>query len=268
MWLVTGDIHGIGSNDCLKIMPDILKKDYNLSEIEGIIICGDFGGVWVGKGKSGSAAEQKKLDEMNSWGYSIYFLDGNHENYPAIMKYPVIERFGGKMHEIRPNIHHLMRGEIYTINEKRIFVLGGATSIDKRWRIEGVSWWPDEVPSTYDVTNAKNNLDKVGWKVDYVLTHCVPSDWLSKLFTFKQTDKVTDLMQDICNKIEYEHWYAGHYHLDMELKEEKATVMYDYICELGKTTERVPKDTILELADENSMEDLQNRLKDMEDRRG
>lgn len=238
MWLVTGDIHGIWSADCYKIRPAILEQKYNLKEIEGLIICGDFGGIWYGQGKPESKTENKKLDEMNRWGYPIYFVDGNHENYPAIMEYPVVEKFEGKMHEIRPNIHHLMRGEVYTINGKKVFALGGATSIDKKYRIEGVSWWDDEVPSEYDINNAKANLDKVGWNVDYVLTHCVPSDWLGKLFTIKQPDKATEIMQGIWEKLKYEHWYAGHYHIDKNLEEEKATIMYDYVCELGKVPEQ------------------------------
>ena len=59
------------------------------------------------------------------------FVDGNHENYTRLYNdYPVEEWNGGKVHRIRDSVIHLMRGEIYDIDNKKIFVFGGAFSHD------------------------------------------------------------------------------------------------------------------------------------------
>ena len=46
MWLVTGDTHGLTGYDARKIYPNYLKAiGINIEDIDGIIICGDFGGI-------------------------------------------------------------------------------------------------------------------------------------------------------------------------------------------------------------------------------
>jgi hypothetical protein len=39
---------------------------------------------------------------------------------------------------------------------------------------ESIDWWPEEVPNQADLDNAYVNLDKAGWKVDYVISHTCP----------------------------------------------------------------------------------------------
>lgn len=41
-------------------------------------------------------------------------------------------------------IYHLMRGQVYNICNKSIFTFGGASSIDRNLRVDGVSWWKEE----------------------------------------------------------------------------------------------------------------------------
>jgi hypothetical protein len=45
-----------------------------------------------------------------------------------------------------------MRGEVYNIEGNSIFVMGGGYSLDKDFRTEGVSWWPQEMPSEENTT--------------------------------------------------------------------------------------------------------------------
>ena len=42
-------------------------------------------------------------------------------------------------------------------------------SIDKKYREEGLSWWPQEVPSEEEIEEAKRNLKRVNYKVDYIV---------------------------------------------------------------------------------------------------
>lgn len=56
--------------------------------------------------------------------------DGNHENFDRLYAYPVEMWHGGKVHKIRPSVIHLMRGQIFELEEKKIFTFGGASSHD------------------------------------------------------------------------------------------------------------------------------------------
>ena len=103
-----------------------------------LIICGDFGYIW-----DGSRKEQKQLDYLNKIGVKILFVDGNHENIPLLNSYLITEMYGGKVHEIRENIVHLMRGEYYNIDGKTFWCMGGANSTDKEYRTEGKNWWKE-----------------------------------------------------------------------------------------------------------------------------
>lgn len=38
----------------------------------------------------------------------------------------------------------------------------------------GYGWWSDEQPSTEIKANVERQLDKLGWKVDVVLSHTTP----------------------------------------------------------------------------------------------
>ncbi|MBP3836167.1 MAG: hypothetical protein J6E31_03645, partial [Pyramidobacter sp.] len=66
---------------------------------------------------------------------------------------------------------HLRRGQVYEIEGKSFFCMGGAMSIDKEWHTEGESWWPGENITTDDMRRGVEALEKRGNKVDYVLTH-------------------------------------------------------------------------------------------------
>lgn len=106
-----------------------------LTEDDKLIICGDFGYIW-----SNSDKEKQFLDYLAKKKYQILWIDGNHDNFNLIQEYPVEEWCGGKVHIIRKDktgnskIIHLMRGQIFEIEGKKIFTFGGAYSIDKYMR--------------------------------------------------------------------------------------------------------------------------------------
>ena len=156
----------------------------------------------------------------------MLFVDGNHENFEKLNSYPVEIWYGGKVHKIRPNVIHLMRGEIYDIEGNSIFVMGGGYSIDKCFRTEGVSWWPQEMPSEEEYHRAIINLDRVNNQVDYIITHTAPSETIYYLSTLRSLGiknnvteelSLTTFLDDIQRKIAYRHWYFGHLHVDIEL---------------------------------------------------
>ena len=124
MIYITGDCHGDFKRFNTRNFPEqkeMTKKDF-------MIVCGDFGGVW--NKKEESKQEIKTLDWLEEKPFTTLFVDGNHENFDRLKEYPEERWNGGKVHRIRPSVFHLMRGQVFQLNEKKIFVFGGASSHD------------------------------------------------------------------------------------------------------------------------------------------
>lgn len=217
MIYLTGDCHSdfsrFNTNE-FPIQDEMTKKDY-------VIICGDFGGVWNYLVES--TYEKYWLNWLNEKNFTTLFVDGNHENFTRLYNYPVEEWHGGKVHKIRDSILHLMRGEIFDIDNKKIFTFGGAKSHDiqegilnldeeekiyayrKRgayFRIRDYSWWDLELPTDDEMKNGINNLEKVNYKVDYIITHCCPTNVQAILSggTYKK-DNLTDYLKEISENV-------------------------------------------------------------------
>ena len=209
MIYITGDTHGCV--DIHKLNTKQFPIQSELSKDDYVIICGDFGCVWGGY----MAKEDKYWQEwLENKPFTTLFIDGNHENHDLLQEYPVTEWRGGKVHAIQPSILHLMRGQVFEIDHKTFFTMGGAASHDKEHRKEGVSWWPGEMPSQEDYAEAERNLERVGWKVDYVLTHCAPTSVQSVMSGGYEPDVLTDYLDDLSKRLTYSTWYTGHYHRD------------------------------------------------------
>ena len=205
--------------------------DAVLSPTDIILVCGDFGiGFWSGRYWS----EETFYDFLSEQKYTVLFIDGNHENFDKLYSYPVEIWCGGKVHKIRHNIIHLMRGEIYCIDDHSIFVMGGGYSIDKYYRKEGITWWPQEMPSEEEYTNALENLRKVDFKVDYIITHTAPSETVCYLSILRslgikkdavQEQPLTSFLDEIQRTVTYKHWYFGHFHADLELWRNQTAIL-------------------------------------------
>ena len=143
-----------------------------LKKGDTIIIPGDFG-IGFFDGMYGS--EELFFDYIAGQDYMVLFCEGNHENFEKLNGYEISDWNGGKVHRIRRNLIHLMRGEVYMVNGKKIFVMGGGFSLDKEYRIPGKTWWTDEMPRDEEYKNATENLKKNGFKVDFILTHTAPA---------------------------------------------------------------------------------------------
>lgn len=230
MIYVTGDTHI--PIDVHKLRNQFFNPPGATKENTYLIICGDFGAVWNYKGED--KEEKYWLDWLEDKPYTVLFVDGNHECHPRLNKYDVEEWNGGKVHKIRPHVIHLMRGQVFTIDGKKIFTMGGAASHDKEYRKEGVSWWAEEIPSQDEFDEAIKNLEINNYEVDYVITHCMPDNIQHKLAYWYGHDKLTNFLFVIDKDLKYKRWYSGHYHIDSDVGE-KHTVLYSAIIELGLT---------------------------------
>ena len=122
--------------------------------------------------------------------YHVLFIDGNHENHKALDTYPIVHWNGGRAHLIGNNILHLMRGEIFSIDNKTFFCMGGGRSVDAYLRKEGKTWWPQEMPSKQDYDYAIDNLSNANFKVDYILSHCGDSKTLALINPYFEKDDI------------------------------------------------------------------------------
>lgn len=129
MIYITGDIHG--SPERLGVHSFYEQKEMTRDDV--VIICGDFGMVWEESGES--ASERYWLKWLEDKPFTTVFVCGNHENFDRLYQYPVKEWHGGKVHEIRPHVLHLMRGEIFDIEGLKFFAFGGDRSFQhkKKW---------------------------------------------------------------------------------------------------------------------------------------
>ena len=224
---ITGDIHGYPIRfDQSKLEAMGLR----LVENDKVIICGDFGLPWYG-----DAEDELCLNWLESKPFEILFIDGNHENFDLLYQFPVEERYGGKVHKLRGNIFHLMRGEVYEIEGKKYFAFGGATSADKYTREEGVSWWQEEVFNQEEYENALKNLAKVDFDVDYVVTHTVPTRFLKYIDFNKQGAEgcpVAMILDDLAKRLHYRKWFAGHFHVEYEDGKNDVVWVYEEIKKL------------------------------------
>ncbi len=205
MIYVTGDMHG----DIERFSERALKK---LRAEDTLIVLGDFGFIW-----QGGEQEEKNLEFIRNRRFQVLFLDGTHENHDLLANYPTAEYCGGIVRDLGGNLKQLMRGEIYEIEGKSIFALGGGQSEDIEFRKEGVSWWPSELPSTEQIEAARNKI-KARKAVDFIVTHDAPHKLRTAIIgEDKEANRLGKLLDEIMLTVKYQNWYFGCYHLDRKL---------------------------------------------------
>lgn len=222
---ITGDIHGLLG------IERVLNINF-LDEDDYLIILGDFGLLWEGSDK-----EKRALEKLNKKEFTTLFIDGNHENFDMLNSFPIESWNGGKIHKIKDKVFHLMRGEVFLINDKKYFTFGGGTSIDKENRKEHVDWWKEEMPSEEEIENGRKNLQSHNYNVDYMLTHTTDVDNLSfigeEMSFSPEEDKCNIFLSEIKKKLTYDKWYFGHFHVDGNINNKDRVVFKD-IIEIGQ----------------------------------
>lgn len=221
--ILAGDTHGLVDLDKItnyfEVNDEYTRDDY-------LIILGDAGVLWNG-------IEDKDVQNtLNNLPVTTLWIDGNHENFDLLDEYPDEMWHGGRVHFITDSIIHLARGQVFEIDGKTFFTFGGGNSIDKHLRQLGLSWWPEEMPSNYEYDEGLNNLEKVDWKVDYVLTHTCPEYIANQLvtYTYPGEETLQRYLNVIAEDLEFEEWYFGHWHMDESV--ENFRCLYNDIVEL------------------------------------
>jgi len=244
---ITGDIHG----DLQRFRPEMFSEQKALTKEDILLVTGDFGCVWFGDER-----DNEDLDWLERRSFTTAFVTGNHENYDVLRRYPLEMWRGGNIRRIRPSVILLERGQIFNLDGKRFFTMGGASShdiqdgileaddpllketcrrLDARdamYRINHLSWWKEELPSEEEYRTARANLDRAGWEVDYIITHCCPSS-IQDIFSggLYQRDALTDFFDEVSWQCQFKYWFFGHYHENIVI-EKKYVMLYEQIIRL------------------------------------
>ncbi|WP_136045019.1 antitoxin VbhA family protein [Microbacterium sp. K41] len=99
----------------------------------------------------------------------FYVTAGNHEQWDEIT--PLLEKHPGEAVQVSELTWILPRPARLTIGGRSVLSLGGASSVDRESRPEGVTWWPDEAITDTQVAEAIS-----GGPADLMLTHESPAD--------------------------------------------------------------------------------------------
>ena len=249
---VCGDTHG--PTDIGKLTEENWPEQMSLTKDDFLIILGDFGLIW---GDKETLFEIDWLDYLESRPYTTLFVDGNHENFDRLYKFPRVKFRNGYAHQIRSNVYHLMRGYVFDLQGHSFFAFGGAKTRDiqdgiirpkdfrslddakfvyawgkiqgLRQRIEGVHWWKQEMPSIAERNRGIKNLEKVNFEVDYVITHCLPFKISSQLYP--DDDDIATLYFDslLAKGLKFKEWHCGHYHRTTTLEDSLSDFKTEYI---------------------------------------
>ena len=215
---ITGDTHG----EQLRFHQ--LAADMKAGDT--LMVAGDFGYIY-----KDDSYENIFLNKMEELDINICFCDGNHENFDALEKYEEMLWNGGRVHRIRRNVFHLMRGQVFEIEGSKYFVMGGAYSIDRAMRKPGISWWSRELPRDGEYKTAVESLSRHDHSVDYIISHTAPREIIRLMgYTpqFKEGE-LTGFLEWVMYNTQYKKWFFGHLHEDREVGKKHRALFFDEI---------------------------------------
>ena len=109
-----------------------------------------------------------------------------------------------------------MRGEVFDIDGLTVLAMGGGREQRQEVSQGGRSWWPEEMPSEEETEHCRSSLDRVGWKVDYVVTHEAPAALAEGLCREcgreYRGDRLQRFLGELDGRLGYRAWFFGHYH--------------------------------------------------------
>ena len=88
------------------------------------------------------------------------------------------------------------------------------------------------MPSNDEYEEGLANLDKVNNQVDYILSHCAPTTVLTSINPTYKTDTVTRYLEIVRQTVKFGWHYFGHYHIDKDFLNYKATCLYNNIIKI------------------------------------
>lgn len=164
--------------------------------VDAVLYLGDFGYLYT----------DEFLDVHAASPVPVWFLRGNHDDTIWLR-----ERNGGHLHgtgrvQVGDNLWFLPDGARIDGPRRSAVCLGGATSIDRYRRTEGVSWWRDETVRPVAVESAIESGCEV------VFAHDAPRVPLG-LKSDRDSSAHRKIMREVADRLRPQVWVHGHYHL-------------------------------------------------------
>lgn len=198
-----GDIHG-RVDKVAEIDQAAIKAGVDI-----VVQVGDFGVRW--NGACPIAKYFAKRARQNRPGPTWYTCGGNHENWDKWAELQE-EQSPSKMVELAPGCFYVVRGTTIDLDGKSHLFFGGAESIDRPTRVEGVSWWAAESPSRKEFDTFFDAMEADCPEI--VITHeaplCVELDRPGR-----ETQPTPRNLQNVLKHSEHvpKNWYFGHHHV-------------------------------------------------------
>ncbi|QZE10565.1 metallophosphoesterase [Mycobacterium phage ScoobyDoobyDoo] len=188
---------------------------------------GDFG-YWVRATERGSDTWEyleRVSAAVSKTGIEFLWLPGNHEHWPML---PGLAGRGPSVEPVHGNLLYLPIGYRWEWWEKKFMAVGGAFSIDRFLRKEGLAWWPEEVLTDEDVTWCCHQPHGV----DVIFSHDCPAgvdipgigpdskprggkDIWPPAMLYGAADHRRK-MKEIWDKHRPQRYFHGHYHVEHE----------------------------------------------------
>ena len=161
-FLVIGDTHGNFR---------FLEEACKVAVAEGVswmLQVGDWGFVFP----TGDRSSAQKIEMVNTlldkYDLDLDWFDGNHEGYGQLELlgvHPDVE----EPVQMSERIRYLPRAHRWRTGDIRFMVVGGAYSIDRKWRTLNSGYWEQET-----ITDEQVKRSIAGGKVDVMFTHDAP----------------------------------------------------------------------------------------------
>jgi Icc-related predicted phosphoesterase len=215
--LVVGCVHADYTWFAQKVLPTAAEN-----EVDAVLVSGDFGYWRDRKGLLGAAASSQARFGVETW-----FVDGNHEDHPLLAEAVASSRIDGDEERspvaLDGSLLYIPRGGRFHLGDAIGVGCGGARSIDKDYRVDGLDWFKEEAITSEDVEAVAR-----GGHADLMVTHDAPWGWqIPGLMSIEKMEPEWQGMLEACwehRKVLREAFVAvspsvvlhGHYHSGYE----------------------------------------------------
>jgi len=203
MIFYVGDIHS--SLSAIKTI-DVLARS---AGCEIVVQVGDFGMMFAGPDRPSHKCAVKEYFDNRESGPVWYTCGGNHDNWPHWNSIAPME---GGLTELAKDCYYVHRGQGIELDGVKHLFFGGAESTDRQWRTEGIDWWPEETPSSYEFADFFDTMES--YKPVVVVTHDAPLQ--IGIWKYNRNNSATPKnLDNVFNLCEHKpaYWMFGHHHI-------------------------------------------------------